>query len=228
MIIKTTGMKKTIIYTTLLVIITLFLLHSCKTSQMITLSSGKQIDRTLVGNWKGNESSQQKEGMTKKWVFKRFINGDFYVIIEQESKDGVSYVEDDGKWWIQDGLYYEFHNNSGLTDVYTYQALNKDEIQFKSKSIDLPMAVSEYTYIDTRMKKNEIYVRDGRSFETAILVNSVKDEYEYIHEICWRCKPIQQALVSHKGKPYDVITIENQDGSTVEYYFDISSFYGKF
>ncbi len=62
--------------------------------------------------------------------------------------------------------------------------------------------------------------RDGSSFEMAIIVSSVSEEYEHIKNICSDCKFIQQALVFEKGKPFDILTFEKPNGEEIEYYFD--------
>ncbi len=70
--------------------------------------------------------------------------------------------------------------------------------------------------------------KDGLSYETAVKAKSVKDEYLFIGQNCNDCKVKSQSLTEHNGKPFDVITVEKTDGTTLKYYFDIKSFYGKF
>ena len=70
-------------------------------------------------------------------------------------------------------------------------------------------------------------VSKGSSFETAIKVNSVSAEYEYIRKVCPSCKFSGQALVFNNKKPYDILTVVDSTGTEMEYYFDISSFFGK-
>jgi len=67
----------------------------------------------------------------------------------------------------------------------------------------------------------------GSSFETAIKVNSIPEEYEYIRKVCSSCKHKGQALVFNNKKPYDIITVVDNTGTEMNYYFDISSFFGK-
>jgi len=69
--------------------------------------------------------------------------------------------------------------------------------------------------------------RDGSSFEKAIIVNSIPEEYQYVKKHCPDCKFVMQSLMQHKGKPYDVLEFEKPTGEAVSYYFDISKFYGK-
>lgn len=67
----------------------------------------------------------------------------------------------------------------------------------------------------------------GSSFEKAIKVNSVPEEYQYLKKNCGGCQMKSQALVPNKKKYYDILTVINKDGSEQQYYFDITSFFGK-
>jgi hypothetical protein len=67
---------------------------------------------------------------------------------------------------------------------------------------------------------------DGSSFEKAIVVKNISEEYAYIRKVCPGCKVIKQALRSNNKKYYDVLYVNN-NGTEVVYYFDINSFYGK-
>ena len=68
---------------------------------------------------------------------------------------------------------------------------------------------------------------DGSSFQQAIVVKSISEEYEYVKNDCSDCRVIGQSLVFEKKKPYDILKVQNSDGDIVSYYFDISKFYGK-
>ena len=70
-------------------------------------------------------------------------------------------------------------------------------------------------------KKNE---PKGHSFETAIKVNDVPEEYAYVRKDCPKCRFVSQALVKHDGTYYDVLTFKS-GLKIVKYYFDISGFY---
>ncbi len=65
------------------------------------------------------------------------------------------------------------------------------------------------------------------SFDSAIKVNSVDEEYKYVKEHCQDCKFIGQSLRENKGKYYDILELEKANGEKVSYYFNITSFYGK-
>ena len=69
--------------------------------------------------------------------------------------------------------------------------------------------------------------RDGSSFENAIVVKSISEEYVYVRDQCAGCELKSQALTFEKEKPYDILYMLNSSGKEVAYYFDISKFYGK-
>jgi hypothetical protein len=72
---------------------------------------------------------------------------------------------------------------------------------------------------------------DGKSFETAIVINENSDskgvsaEYQWIREHKSNYRVIHQSLVMHGKKPYDIITIQYSDDTKEDIYFDISKFF---
>ena len=68
---------------------------------------------------------------------------------------------------------------------------------------------------------------DGSSIEKAIKVKSVEEEYQIIRKLCVDCKVNGQGLIPKGNKHYDLINLVKPNGEKVSYYFDISSFYGK-
>src|SRR5262249_52800045 len=79
---------------------------------------------------------------------------------------------------------------------------------------------------------------DGLSVETAIVVNAtssgpgVRAEYEYVTKKHGQkgegWKLASQDLIAKDGRHFDVLKITLKGGQSVEYYFDISQFYGIF
>ena len=70
--------------------------------------------------------------------------------------------------------------------------------------------------------------RDGSSFEKAVKVHSIEEEYQWVAEHHPSVQLKKQSLVFNKKKPYDILTFTRKDGSDQNFYFDISSFYGEF
>lgn len=116
---------------------------------------------------------------------------------------------------------------------YYIQALN--EIQTKTlssmniaKKIVLSIIILFFAFSCKTTNNLAPVVRDGSSFEKAIIVSNVPEEYEYVRRDCDDCKFIGQSLVFEKGKPYDILKFQKSDGTSTSYYFDVSKFYGKF
>ncbi len=65
------------------------------------------------------------------------------------------------------------------------------------------------------------------SIEKAIIVNSVREEYDFIKKQCSDCTFNSQSLIFKNGKKYDKIQYIKSNGEKISYYFDISSFYEK-
>ena len=76
-------------------------------------------------------------------------------------------------------------------------------------------------------------VRDGSSYENAIIINENKEsagvakEYQWIRENYPGSSPAGQALQHVKGRSYDIITIKTSNGIEKKLYFDITKFFGK-
>ena len=68
---------------------------------------------------------------------------------------------------------------------------------------------------------------DGATPETAIIVQSVAEEYQWLQKHCPGFTMQRQALQDIDGKPYDVLTLLSASGAERTVYFDISPFFGK-
>ncbi|AQY23194.1 hypothetical protein CYV15_07420 [Riemerella anatipestifer] len=202
----------------------LVLMNSCST-QLTTLPNGKQVDKRFVGTWTGSENGQQIDGMSKSWEMKRFEDGTFILDFTYTQFGESENLQETGNWWVENGKFNEFHDESGKTDVYQYEIINKNQIRFISESISVDMNTDKYEFVDTRKATN---LNDGKSIENAIKVNSVAEEYEFVEKNCPNCKLINQVLTEHNGIPYDILNLEKNDGTKISFYFNIKSFYGKF
>ena len=70
--------------------------------------------------------------------------------------------------------------------------------------------------------------QDGSSFEHAIVVGGIKEEYSWVRSHYPGSAFQGQSLMFKKDKPFDVLNFRLSDGTTRSIYFDISSFYGKY
>lgn len=113
--------------------------------------------------------------------------------------------------------------------ILDYEILNSQSSIIKTR-FKHTMDKREITFFfktDTTPNKKKI-TNDGLSFETAFLVESMDEEYSLLEEYCSGCKRKIQYLSSHNDKHYDVVKMIKPNGESVTYYFDITSFFGKF
>lgn len=206
------------------------LFSSYATSQeTITLVNDKQIDNRLIGVWKGSESDKQKADLKKEWVMERNSDGTFTLNFKTFYQGKTDELVESGNWWVKGNTFYEYHTNSNKTDTYEYTVLNDEQVKFKMLSTEIDFNDENYTFIDTKFSKEipKNSTNDGLSLETALKVNSIKEEYEFARNNCNNCQMLGQALLQHKGKPYDKLMLKNAKGEEMSYFFDISSFFGK-
>lgn len=214
-----------------LVLLSIILLtfSSCSTTKLTTLTNGKQIDNRLVGVWKGSENGQQLADVKKEWEMERNSDGTFNLKFKTISEGITDEFEEAGNWWVKGNTFYEYHTDSDNTDTYKYTALNKEQVKFKMLSSEVNFEEGNYTFIDTKVSKEipKSSKKDGLSLETAIKVKDVKEEYIYVRNNCEKCQMLGQSLMQHEGKAYDRLKLKNANGEEISFYFDISSFYGK-
>ncbi|MFT5337277.1 MAG: hypothetical protein ACI9YL_001279 [Luteibaculaceae bacterium] len=123
-----------------------------------TLSNGKVIDKGLVGIWTGVESDKQMKGVRKEWEMSRKKDGSYTLEFTAITPDGSINFDENGTWWVDNGTFFEFHNESGKTDSYNYTILNRDNIQFKMIDSGAPFYDPNYTFIDTRKGTQQVAV----------------------------------------------------------------------
>jgi hypothetical protein len=74
----------------------------------------------------------------------------------------------------------------------------------------------------------------GSSYEKAIVIkekteqSGVDAEYAWLKENYPEYRMGSQSLNFKDGKPYDILSITTNSGKSIQVYFDISNFYGKF
>lgn len=124
---------------------------SCGTKRFyVKNENSKVIDKRLTGVWTGNESGNVVEGMSSEWKMTRNMDGTFSLEVKANSNGKITEVTEYGNWWIENGLFHEFHDVSGRTDVYHYEVLNKKQIKFKAEKISIKVANENYEFIDTK------------------------------------------------------------------------------
>jgi len=122
-------------------------------SQHSEKTESKTYDPKLVGCWKGSEIGQQQEGWSKYWISCRFDNGSSTLLFVAIDKNGkVTQETENGKWWVENGNYYELHFVSGLTDIYKYE-VSSDTVKFDAIEI-MGQKNPNYSFIDTKIAED--------------------------------------------------------------------------
>ncbi len=220
-------MKKLICGAFVPCVIVLFMVSTCSSQ---TLSIEKKIDNQLVGTWEGSEAGVQMEDTKKEWKTIRYFDGTFVLIVKTITDGEVDEITENGIWWVNGNLFFEEYNFSNHTNYYEYTILDEQRIQFKMLNSAVNYNDNEYVIIDTKVAetkttKNE---KGGLSFEYAIKVNSVDEQYNYARENCLGCRFKDQTNYRQKEKGiiFEALKFQKPNGEEVIYYFDVSSFYG--
>ncbi|MFV8354495.1 hypothetical protein [Flavobacterium sp. XS2P14] len=136
-----------------LLILTLNMIANFGFSQEVTKIENKTFDPKLIGCWKGSEIGQQRKDLSKYWVSCRFENGTSTLLFVAIDKNGeVTQETENGKWWVENGKYYEFHKVSGMTDIYEYEII---ENSVKFIAIELMGKKNpKYTFFDYKIEED--------------------------------------------------------------------------
>ena len=67
---------------------------------------------------------------------------------------------------------------------------------------------------------------DGSSAAQAVVVDGIAEEYQWVRANCPGFAVHRQSLQQIDGRPYDVLTLRNEQGEERVVYFDISRFFG--
>ena len=113
----------------------------------------KTYDPKLVGCWKGSEIGQEIKGVSKYWVSCRYSDGTsilLFVAIDEHGE--VKQTTGNGRWWTENGKYYEFHNSDGITDIYKYDA-TEEHINFQSIEL-YGFENSSYKFTDYKIEED--------------------------------------------------------------------------
>jgi hypothetical protein len=113
----------------------------------------KTFDPKLVGCWKGSEMGQQQKGLSKYWVSCRFENGTSTLLFVVIDKNGqVTQETENGKWWVENGKYYELHNVDNVTDIYEYEVID-NSAKFTAVEV-MGDKNSKYTFFDYKIEED--------------------------------------------------------------------------
>lgn len=115
-------------------------------------SQKKNFDPKIMGCYKGLDEGLQIENVSRYWISCRLDKGKSILLFITKWEDGnITQHTENGQWWTKDGKYYEFHKDSGLTDIYNYEVLENGNIKFNSIEI-IGKKDDTYSFIDYKIE----------------------------------------------------------------------------
>lgn len=104
------------------------------------------LDPRFIGTWKGSDHGRLVPGETNFWVMQRYSDGGLRIQFETHYENGIiETYEEQGKWYIEDQCYCEYHAIDRHTDRYFYVFLNPHTVHFTENCAD-PVPYSFYDY----------------------------------------------------------------------------------
>ena len=168
--------------------------------------------------------------------YKFFIldkNGNREFIIRAEKDTLVALNPKDSIYMIKmikNDTIATYHNYLYRTD-FEYFKLKNATLDILNNKVEPIHLQGGYSKINSAKRaisnKLSMLEKDGSSFEKAVTVNTISEEYEWLGQYFPGYKFILQSLLFDKKQPYDVLEIVTIDGETLNIYFNISKFYGK-
>lgn len=165
------------------------------------------------------------------WNYKFFLEGeeaesDFKIMGVLDSVAlKASAVENFYLVKIQRDTIYRYHFT--MDSSTSYDDVKKAVIEILNQSIQ-PVS-KQGDYAAWMKEQKAIKMGDaGTSFETAIVVDNVAQEYQWVRDNYPGLDFQQQSLNSEGNKYYDILNYKDKAGVEYNFYFDITSFFGKF
>ncbi|GEM53347.1 DUF4919 domain-containing protein [Empedobacter brevis] len=175
---------------------------------------------TLMDRFQKMDTTLTKEHMYRLYYGYSFQkNFDVFDIIEhpkkiqeieqKNSQPNKTDIETLKKYYTS--LYKEkpFVNINSIETLAIIYSLDEDETMVKK------LLKMYYTLIDAILLTG-----DGKSMENAIDVINARHEYTLIN--LFGLKVNEQALLNDKGRSYDLLSSENEDGDKFDVYFDVT------
>lgn len=110
----------------------------------------KGNDPKLVGIWKGFEKDGQIEGIEKHWIQQRFADGTYVIMFTAKENCEIQTFTEKGKWWTEDGKFYEAASSTKDIDIYNYEVKGEESVEFKSIKLT-GQDNSTYIFTDYRL-----------------------------------------------------------------------------
>jgi hypothetical protein len=110
----------------------------------------KENDSKLVGIWKGFEKDAQIEGVEKHWIQQRFADGSYVIMFTAKQDCEIETMTEKGKWWTENGKFYEAASSTKDVDVYNYEVKGEEAVEFKSIKLS-GKDINTYIFTDYKL-----------------------------------------------------------------------------
>lgn len=121
----------------------------------LCLACGKEHDSKLVGNWTGSEKNGQFSNTIKSWIQNRYKDGTYEIVFIANRDCQTTTVFETGKWWTDNGRFFEQERHKASPSVYHYEILNDSNVKFKIKKSDVEFVDPEYSFVDSKIEHSE-------------------------------------------------------------------------
>jgi len=118
-------------------------------------SKNLQIDTCLVGTWSGSEKDEQVKGVQVNWIQYRYPNGKLVTKFTTTYLGEQSVSTETGKWWTENGKFYEKSVDAKKPDIYSYEVVDKDHIIFRAIKLAAEVENKNYQFVDTRVEDDK-------------------------------------------------------------------------
>jgi len=118
-------------------------------------SKNLQIDTCLVGTWSGSEKDEQVKDVQVNWIQYRYPNGKLVTKFTTTYLGEQSVSTETGKWWTENGKFYEKSVDAKKPDIYSYEVVDKDHIIFRAIKLAAEVENKNYQFVDTRVEDDK-------------------------------------------------------------------------
>ena len=118
-------------------------------------SKNPQIDTCLVGTWSGSEKDDQIKGVQMNWIQYRYPDGKLVTNFTANYLGEQTVWVETGKWWIENGKFYEKSEDAKKPDIYNYEVVDKNHIIFRAIKLSPEFENKNYQFVDTRVENDK-------------------------------------------------------------------------
>jgi len=118
-------------------------------------SKNLQIDSCLVGTWSGSQKDEQEKDVQVNWIQYRYPDGKLVTKFTTTYLQEQAFTTETGKWWTENGKFYEKSDNAKKPDIYRYEVVDKNHIIFRAFKLETEFENKNYQFVDTRVEDDK-------------------------------------------------------------------------